>query len=80
MSGDQIRSLRTAHPFRPFVMIFSDGRRFPVTQPYFLAIDRSGKRASVATQGESMQFFDPAWVSAVEWIDSGKPSKGETAA
>jgi hypothetical protein len=66
MDVERIRELRLADPFMPFALILDDGRRLLVKEPYFLAIGQDGRRVSVATGGESFEFFTPERVRDVE--------------
>ena len=44
MDGEQLVSLRLAHPFRPFTLVMADGQRLPVVRSSHVAIspDRQG--------------------------------------
>ena len=38
-----LRELLAAHPFRPFVVCLSDGRKLPVPHPDFLTVTPNGR-------------------------------------
>lgn len=78
MDAERIRSLRLASPFRPFVLIFKDGRRFPVPQPYLLSLDGPGKVGCVAKGTDDFQLFAPSWVLDIEWLDSADDKGSES--
>ena len=40
---DQVRSMKTAQPFRPFFVRMADGRSLAVTQPEFIACSVDGR-------------------------------------
>ena len=62
MDVEQIRALRLARPFREFVLVMNDGRRFTIDKPYYLAISPLKNAILVATEGSNMELFKPDWV------------------
>ena len=44
----RLRDMHSAHPFAPFSVILSDGRRLRVEQPYLLSIAPSGRKLCYA--------------------------------
>jgi hypothetical protein len=46
-TADQLRELRNAAPFRPFVVKMADGREFTVEHPELVACDRAGRSMSL---------------------------------
>ncbi len=38
MDYEQLRTLRLAHPFRPFNLVLDDGRLLPVDKSYYLGM------------------------------------------
>ena len=59
MDAEKIRALRLAHPFKPFVLLMEDGRRFLIDKPYYVAIAPKGNVILVSTEGDSAEWFGP---------------------
>lgn len=62
-----LRELLSAHPFKPFFLCLSDGRRLPVYHPDFLQI--SGRGGFIVWEGEKESDFalaTPLHVTGVE--------------
>jgi hypothetical protein len=85
MEAEQIRKLRLAHPFRPFILVMNDGRRFVIDQPFYVAISPLNNVILVATGGEKMEMFKPEWVQEAVFPEEagttsgGAPSSKESA-
>lgn len=78
MDIEKIRSLRLAHPFRPFNLVLADGRKLPVEKPYFLGIspDRAALLHSSVDGG--FEVIKPDRVRDAEWIDPAPHGTGRT--
>jgi hypothetical protein len=74
MNGEELVKLRLAHPFRPFTLVMSDGRRLPVRRGPAIAIspDRRGVVYAMADGG--FDWFKAAEVSAVEMDPAPAPA------
>ena len=59
MDAERIRALRLAHPFKPFVLLMEDGRRFLIDKPYYIAIAPKGNVILVSTEGDGAEWFGP---------------------
>jgi hypothetical protein len=70
MDAEKIRALRLADPFRPFVIVMDDGRRFFVDKAPYIAISPTGNLVLVATGGETVERLNPAKISDAVVIDS----------
>jgi hypothetical protein len=68
-----LRELLAAHPFKPFTLCLSDGRRLPVHHPDYLLI--SGRGGFIVWEGEHEGEFalaTPLHVTGVEQIQRGR--------
>ena len=62
----EIRALRLARPFRPFVLVLDDGRELEVDYPYALGIAPSGKELSFISKLQAVTFLRPSDVREVK--------------
>jgi hypothetical protein len=69
MDIERLRELRLAHPFRPFYLVMSDGRRLPVDEPYYLGISPTKRFAVHSSEGGGYEVVRPNQVSDVEFGD-----------
>ena len=66
MMVEQLRNLRDAQPFRPFVLHLADGREVPVADREFLLVVPSGKSVVVCQSDDSFNIVDMSLVTSVE--------------
>jgi hypothetical protein len=69
MDIERIRELRLAHPFVPFNLILSDGRKLPVDQPYYLAIAPDKTFMLHTSVGDGFERVRPDWVVGIDNVD-----------
>ena len=77
MDVEQIRALRLARPFKEFVLVMNDGRRFTIDKPYYLAISPLKNVILVATEGSSMELFKPESVKEAMVIEGAAERRDE---
>ncbi len=70
MEIESIRQLRGADPFRPFLLLLNDGRRFLVDQPYYLAIAPRRDALMVVGQDDRASWFAPDQVKEAIVLES----------
>jgi hypothetical protein len=70
MDIEKIRELRLAHPFKPFNLILTDGRKLPVDKPYYLAFSPTKRALLHVSVGGGFETFPP---SAVREVDFKNP-------
>ena len=58
MAIEEIRRLRLADPFRPFVIHLADGRRFSVPRAEFLALSPTGRTIAVFMPDDTFEIVD----------------------
>ena len=63
-----LRELLSAHPFRPFVLCLSDGRKLPVRHPDYLLISPNGRIIWEGDTEEKFAMAMPFHVTGVEHI------------
>jgi hypothetical protein len=63
-----LRDLLTAHPFKPFVLCLSDGRKLPVPHPDFLTISPHGRIIWEGKTEEEFAMAMPFHVTGVEHL------------
>ena len=61
-----LHELLAAHPFRPFVVCLSDGRKLPVYHPDFLLITPSGRLIWEGNSESEFAMAMPFHVTGVE--------------
>ncbi|MGD0092342.1 MAG: hypothetical protein ABSE73_20695 [Planctomycetota bacterium] len=66
MVGEQMRELKRARPFRPFVVLLDDGRRIPVTNPEWILVTDDGSRAAVFQKDDSLDMFQTRLVKEIK--------------
>jgi len=69
MEAEEIRKLRLAYPFRPFILVTEDGRRFVLDKPPYVAISPLNNVILVAPEGGGMEMLKPQWVKEAIYID-----------
>jgi hypothetical protein len=73
MTGDRLRSLYDAQPFRPFVIHLADRRALPVQHREFLALSPTGGTAVVFQPDDSFNIVDVILVTDLEVKANGAP-------
>jgi hypothetical protein len=73
MTGDRIRSLYGAQPFRPFIIHLADGRELAVQHREFLALSPTGGTAVVFQPDDSFNIVDMILVTDLEVKANGTP-------
>ena len=80
MEAEEIRKLRLAYPFRPFILVLNDGRRFTVDKPPYVAISPLNNVILVAPDEGGMEMLKPQWVKEAIYMDesgeNSRPSPG----
>ena len=69
MTVDQVMEYRRAVPFKPFVLVLTDGRRFEVREPTAIGRNSAFTRISVVDKN-SGEGFDISRVSHVELLNT----------
>ncbi len=72
-----LRELLSAHPFRPFVVCLSDGRKLRVDHPDFLLITPSGR---LIWEGRNEDEFAMAMPLHVTGVENAPRRRGKHAA
>jgi hypothetical protein len=70
MDIERIRELRWAEPFKPFLLLLEDGRRFLVDKPYYLAIAPKRDLLLVVAQDDRASWFGPERVKEAIVLES----------
>jgi hypothetical protein len=71
MNAEEIRALRLAVPFKPFVLVMLDQRRFLIDKPPYVAVSPLGNSIVVATGDDNFELLKPEWVKEAVLVDSG---------
>jgi hypothetical protein len=66
MTGEQMRSLVEATPFRPFRFNMADGRSVDVPHPDFTNLSPSGRMLIIYRPDESFEMIDVLLVTSFE--------------
>jgi hypothetical protein len=66
MTADQLRSLRDATPFRPFVIHLADGRTHRVIHRDFLLLSPGGRTAIIYRNDEAFSIVDVLLITELE--------------
>jgi hypothetical protein len=72
MTGERLRNLWKAEPFRPFIIHLADGRRVPVKHPEFLMPSPSGRTVVVSQADDSLNIIDLLLVTDLELAPNGR--------
>ena len=75
MTVEEVMQYRRAVPFKPFVLVLKDGRKFPIRQPFAIGRNERSTRIMVADE-ESDEAFDGSLVSHVEPLDDTAMTNG----
>jgi hypothetical protein len=66
MTAEQLRAMREAHPFRPFIIHLGDGRTFTVPHRDFVSQSPGGRTIIVYRSDESFSIVDLFLVTELE--------------
>ncbi len=66
MTAEQLRTMRDAHPFRPFTIHLADGRSFSVPHRDFVSQSPGGRTIIVYGADESFSILDLFLVTELE--------------
>ena len=67
MDAEEIRRLRLAHPFKPFNLLLTDGRKLPVEKPYSLGMSEDGLLIVHSSPEGRFEWFGPKRVEGVDF-------------
>lgn len=70
MDAERIRQLRRACPWKAFVLVMQDGRRFLIDQPPYVGVSPNGRVVLVATEGNKVERFAPESIREAVVLDS----------
>lgn len=65
MTGEQLRAVHQARPFRPFTIHLADGSSVPVSHPELLWRTQGGRTIFVNTEGEAVTIIDLLLVTKI---------------
>jgi hypothetical protein len=68
MTGEQIRTLFTATPFRPFRVHMANGKSADVPHPDFVHLSPSGRILIISRADDSFELVDVLLVTSVETL------------
>ena len=74
MNAEEIRALRLAVPFKPFVLVTTDQRRFLIDRPPYLAISPLGDSLVVASGADTFELLKPEWVREAVLVNGSEPA------
>src|SRR5437667_90308 len=66
MTAEQLRTLREANPFRPFIIHLADGRTFSVPHRDFVSQSPSGRTIIIYQANDSFSIVDLFLVTELE--------------
>jgi hypothetical protein len=66
MTADQLRAMRDANPFRPFIIHLADGRTFAIAHRDFVSQSPGGRTIIVYGSDESFSVVDLFVVTELE--------------
>ena len=69
MNIEKLRELRLAHPFKPFNLVLTNGRKLPVDKPYFLGISPTRAFIVHSSAGGGFERLPPEAVITVDFDD-----------
>jgi hypothetical protein len=76
MDIERLRQLRLAHPYKPFVLLLEDGRRFVIDEPYYLSISPTKQFVLVVPENDRAVWFAPQSVKDVIMLENSAASQG----
>ena len=65
MNVDDIRTLRSARPFKPFVLVLENGEKLDVDFPFALGFSFSGDELTFISKSQRVRFLRPSDVREV---------------
>lgn len=71
MDVERIRQLRRAYPWKPFILLMEDGRRFIIDRPPYVGVSPDGQLVLVATEGSTVERFRPESTRDAILMDTG---------
>jgi hypothetical protein len=74
MTGEQLRALHEARPFRPFTICMADGTSVEVRHPEMLFRTQGGRTIYVNTEGENVAIIDLLLVTKLV-VGNGQPKR-----
>jgi hypothetical protein len=66
MTAEQLRTMREANPFRPFIIHLTDGRTFTVPHRDFVSQSPSGRTIIIYNANDSFSIVDLFLVTELE--------------
>jgi hypothetical protein len=69
MDVEQLRQLRRAVPWKPYVLIMVDGRRFIIDQPPYMGVSPNGRLVLVVTEGSHVERLRPENIRDAVFLD-----------
>ena len=76
MTGEQVRSLVMATPFRPFRVHMANGKSVDVPHPDFVNVSPTGRMLIVYQSDESFEMIDVLLVTSFETFGKNGARKG----
>ena len=70
MDVERLRQLRRAFPWKPYVLIMVDGRRFIIDKPPYMGVSPDGRLVLVSTENDKVEWFSPDRVADAVLIES----------
>ncbi len=70
MTAEQLRAMREAQPFKPFIIHLADGRSLPVPHRDFVSQSPGGRTIIVYKSGETFNVVDLYLVTDLEVQES----------
>ena len=70
MTVDEVMAYRRAKPFRPFVLLLTDGREFVVREPEYIGRDVAFTRVNVDADDQSIATIDASLLASVRVVDA----------
>ena len=70
MTSDQLRTIREAHPFRPFTVHLADGRHYRVPHRDNISMSPSGRTVIVYQNDDAFSILDLLLVTDLS-VDAG---------
>lgn len=74
MTGEQVRRLYEATPFKPFRVHMANGRSVDVPHPDFMHLTPTGRRLIVDLEDDSSEIIDVLLITSLETL----PRNGRT--
>ncbi len=65
MTADELRSVREAHPFRPFTVHLADGRQYRIHHRDYLSMSPGGRTVIVYGEKDAFSILDLLLITEV---------------